>query len=163
MKARYLAQAYRIAIEEMPFKTWNDCCQEAINQLAAVHIHYIIFLRVLECWNNESCQRKTFFVKNRGKTRDLPAFLEAHPSVITVMKEYGHKKLSELSIEMMHSYLHGTIIKSLVMEHLEGKEISDSEYEEEKLKLFQEHGLKCLCHDSTYCWMLQLGFCHETW
>jgi hypothetical protein len=36
MRARYLAQAYRIAIEEMPFKTWNDCCQEAINQLAAV-------------------------------------------------------------------------------------------------------------------------------
>jgi hypothetical protein len=31
MKARYLAQAYRIAIEEMPLKTWNDCCHEAIN------------------------------------------------------------------------------------------------------------------------------------
>ena len=36
MKARYLAQAYRIAIEEMPFKTWNDCCREAINRFAAV-------------------------------------------------------------------------------------------------------------------------------
>ena len=36
MKARYLAQAYRIAIEEMLFKTWNDCCREAIKRLAAV-------------------------------------------------------------------------------------------------------------------------------
>jgi hypothetical protein len=36
MKARYLAQAYRIAIEEMPFKTWNDCCREAIKRFAAV-------------------------------------------------------------------------------------------------------------------------------
>jgi hypothetical protein len=26
MKARYLAQAYIIAIEEMPLKPWNDCC-----------------------------------------------------------------------------------------------------------------------------------------
>ena len=155
MKARYLAQAYQIAIEEMPLKTWNDCCREAINHLAAVHIHYIKNAKVLECWNVEFRERKTFCVKNREK-RDLPAFLQAHPIVVTVMKEYGHENLSELSVEMMHSYLHGTIIKSLVMEHLEGKEISDSEYEEEKLKLFQEYGLKCLSHDTTYRWMLQL-------
>jgi hypothetical protein len=47
------------------------------------------------------------------------------------MKEYGRENLSELSIEMMHSYLHDTIIKSLVMERLEGKETTDSECEEE--------------------------------
>jgi hypothetical protein len=41
MKARYLGQAYRIALDSMPYKTWNECCQEAINQLAAVHIRYI--------------------------------------------------------------------------------------------------------------------------
>jgi tRNA uridine 5-carbamoylmethylation protein Kti12 len=41
MKARYLAQAYQIALDSMPFKTWLDCCQEAINTLAAVHIRYI--------------------------------------------------------------------------------------------------------------------------
>ena len=39
MKARYLAQAYRIAIEEMKMKTWKYCCQEAINRLATIHIH----------------------------------------------------------------------------------------------------------------------------
>jgi hypothetical protein len=38
MKARYLAQAYRIAIEEIQLKTWNDYCREAINRLAAVLI-----------------------------------------------------------------------------------------------------------------------------
>ena len=77
-KARYLAHAYRIAIEEMSFKTWNECCREAINQLANVHIFYIKNEKVLQRWNVEFCQRKRFCVKNRGK-RDLPAFLEAHP------------------------------------------------------------------------------------
>ena len=101
MKARYLGQAYQIALDSMPSKTWNDCCQEAINQLAAVHIRYIKNARVLERWNVEFRQRKTFTVKNRGK-RDLPAFLEAHPIVVTVMKEYGRENLSELSVEMMH-------------------------------------------------------------
>ena len=51
MKARYLAQAYRIAIEEMPFKTWSDCCRDAIDQLAAVHIKNIMNEKVLRRWN----------------------------------------------------------------------------------------------------------------
>jgi hypothetical protein len=42
MKARYLAQAYRIALEEMPLKTWKECCKkEAVNRLATVHIHFV--------------------------------------------------------------------------------------------------------------------------
>jgi hypothetical protein len=48
MKARYLAQAYRIAVEEMPFKTWFECCQEAIDRLATVHIFYI---KMRKFWN----------------------------------------------------------------------------------------------------------------
>ena len=47
MKARYLGQAYRMALDSMPYKTWNDCCQEAINQLAVVHIRYI---KIQEFW-----------------------------------------------------------------------------------------------------------------
>jgi hypothetical protein len=36
---------------------------------------------------------------------------------------------------MMHSYLHDSIIKSLVIKRLEGrKKTSDSEFEEEKIK-----------------------------
>jgi hypothetical protein len=48
------------------------------------------------------------------------------------------------------------------MESWEGKEISDSEYEEEKLKLLKEYGLECLSQTTTYRWMLQLGFRYET-
>jgi hypothetical protein len=97
MKTRYLAQAYQIALDFMPYKTWNDCCQEAINNLATVHICYIKNTKVLRRWNVEFHQRKTFRIKNKGK-RDLPAFLEAHPIDVTgVMKEYGRENLSELS------------------------------------------------------------------
>jgi hypothetical protein len=79
------------------------------------------------------------------------------------MKEYGRENLSELSVEMMHTYLHDTIIKSLVTERLlEGKRASESEYEEEKLQILKEYGLSCLCHITTYHWMLLLGFHHET-
>ncbi len=75
------------------------------------------------------------------------------------MKEYDRENLSELSVEMMHSYLHDTIVKSLVMERLQGQNgISNCEFEEEKLNLFQEYGLSCLCRKTTYQWMLKLGF-----
>jgi hypothetical protein len=80
------------------------------------------------------------------------------------MKEYGRENLSDLSIDSMHLYLHNTIIKSLVIERLQGQEAtSDShEFEEEKIKLLREYGLSCLCHTTTYRWMLQLGFQYET-
>ncbi|KAI2496096.1 hypothetical protein MHU86_18422 [Fragilaria crotonensis] len=117
MKARYLAQAYRVAIEEMPFKKWNDCCRDVIDQLAAVHIKYITNEKVLRRWHVQFCKKKLFSIKRKGN-RDLPAFLEAHPIVVTVIKEYGRANLTELSVEMMHSYLHDKIVKSLVMERL---------------------------------------------
>lgn len=65
---------------------------------------------------------------------------------------------------MMHClYLHNTIVvKSLVIERLQGQEAtSDSEFEEEKLNLVvEEYGLRSvlLCHVTTYRWMLYLGF-----
>ncbi len=58
MKARYLAQAYRIAIEEMPFKTWNDCCRDAIDQVATVLIKNIKNEKILPRWNVEFCKKE---------------------------------------------------------------------------------------------------------
>jgi hypothetical protein len=52
-KALYLAYAYKEARNEMPFKTWNACCQEAINSLAKVGVTYIKNAKVLEWWNVE--------------------------------------------------------------------------------------------------------------
>jgi hypothetical protein len=51
----------------MPYKTWNDCCQEAINPLTAVHISYIKNARVLERWTVEFCQRKIFVSRTRAR------------------------------------------------------------------------------------------------
>jgi hypothetical protein len=159
MKARYFAQFYRISLDSMPYKTWNDCCQEAINRLAAVHICHV---KMQEFWRDGmlSFVKGKYFVTRTKAKRDLPAFLEAHPIVVTMMKEYGHENVLELSLEMMHTYLHNTIIKSLIMERLEGKETINRtrEYKKAKLQLFKEYGLNCLCRITTYCWMLLLGF-----
>ena len=40
-KATYLRQAFTIAIEYMPDKTWQQCCEEAIQELARVEINKI--------------------------------------------------------------------------------------------------------------------------
>ncbi len=60
MKAGYLAQAYYIAIEKMSFKTWNDCCCDAIDHLATAHIKYIKNEKVLQQWNVEFCKHNHF-------------------------------------------------------------------------------------------------------
>jgi hypothetical protein len=73
MKARYLGQTYQIALDSVPYKSWNDCCQEAINQLAAVHIRYIKNARVLECWNIEFHKKKHSISTTRARETYLPS------------------------------------------------------------------------------------------
>ena len=81
------------------------------------------------------------------------------------MKEYGQANLADLTIEMMHSYLHDTIIKSLVLEENEIKKLkmSGKEYEVEAKKFITNYCLTCICSNETiYHWMLRIGFKHET-
>jgi hypothetical protein len=163
-KALYLAYAYKEARNEMPFKTWNACCQDAINSLANVGITYIKSSKVLERWNIEFRGDKKFYPKSRSK-HDLPPLLDAFPIIVTVMKEYGRANLANLTVEMMHAYLHDTVIKSLVLEENEEKKktkLSDKEYEVEAKKFLANYGLTCISNATVYRWMLRIGFKHET-
>ena len=85
MKARYLAQAYRIALDSMPYKTWNDCCQETINQLAAVHIRYI---KMQEFWRGGRSYWMT--PEEREQTRK-----DQYGSTM-IQKEYSKPQLIEM-------------------------------------------------------------------
>ena len=148
----------------MPFKTWNGCCEDAIISLSNVGITYIKNAKVLERWNVEFRGDKMFYAKSRSK-HDLPPLLDAFPIVVTVMKEYGRANLAGLTIEMMHSYLHETVVKSLVLEeNAERKKtkLSGKEYEVEVKKFLANYRLTCICHATVYQWMLRIGFKHET-
>jgi hypothetical protein len=65
---------------------------------------------------------------------------------------------------MMHSYLHDTVIKSLVLEENEDEntKLSVEEYEVEAKKFMANYGLTCICNETVYRWMLRIGFKHET-
>jgi TfoX/Sxy family transcriptional regulator of competence genes len=65
---------------------------------------------------------------------------------------------------MMHSYLHDTVIKSLVLEENkdENTKLSVEEYEVEAKKFMANYGLTCICNETVYRWMLRIGFKHET-
>jgi hypothetical protein len=106
-----------------------------------------------------------FYAKSRSK-HDLPQLLDAFPIIVTVMMEYGRANLADLTVEMMHAYLHDTVIKSLVLEEYAEKnkntKLSDKEYEVEAKKFLANYGLTCVCNTTVYCWMLQIGFKHET-
>ena len=72
--------------------------------------------------------------------------------------------LADLTIEMMHAYLHDTIIRSLVLEENEDKNtnLSGKEYEVEAKNFMANYGLTCICNEMVYRWMLKIGFKHET-
>jgi hypothetical protein len=76
MRARYLAQAYQIALDSMPYKTWHDCCQEAINALATIHIRYIKNSRVLQRWNEDFETQETMLCL---KAKEMGVMIDRTP------------------------------------------------------------------------------------
>jgi hypothetical protein len=76
MRARYLAQAYQIALDSMPHKSWHDCCQEAINALAAVHIRNIKNSRVLQRWNEDFETQETMLCL---KAKEMGVMIDRTP------------------------------------------------------------------------------------
>jgi hypothetical protein len=108
----------------------------------------------VEWWNIEFREDKKFYPKSPLK-HNLPPFLDAYLVAVTAMKEYGQANLTDLTIELMHSYLHDTVIKSLVLEG--NTKLSDKEYEVEAKKFIANYGLICISIETVYRWMQGLG------
>jgi hypothetical protein len=104
-----------------------------------------------------------FYPKSQSK-HDLPPLLYEFPVIVTAMKGYGQANLADLTIEMMHAYLHDTIIRSLVLkENIDmNTNLSGKDYEVEAKKFLKNYGLTCICTETVYRWMLRIGFKHET-
>jgi len=50
-KSLFLSRAYELALDKMPFATWNDCCQQAIDELSVFGFILATNSRTIATWN----------------------------------------------------------------------------------------------------------------
>lgn len=120
MKALYLLCAYKEARLEMPFKTWTQCCRHAIVCMSNASINYISNAEAKFCNDGTwSFVWTTCFISNSKPSMICCRFSNLIPVLaVTSMKEYGRENLDDLSIDLMHSHPHDTVLRSIVAERL---------------------------------------------
>jgi hypothetical protein len=59
-KSLYLSRAYEVALDKMPFANWNDCCQQAVDELSTFGFALATSSRTIATWN-KSFRRSALF------------------------------------------------------------------------------------------------------
>ena len=141
-------------MENMPQKTWIECCRMAIKDIDKFELimsdsshvdnnDRIINPFTLSTWhvifrhNNDTFPNPYYTYT----TLLLPSLLNANPDLVENIIQYSKENLSTLSMELMYNYLHDDAIPKIVKERQ--KELKDEKYSKEQL--LKEHGLKCVC------------------
>ena len=163
MKCRYLSYALRLALDHMPTMTWMDCCEEALNKINEIDGNkYTKSARTIQRWHLEFRMCGECFpnprVRRRGRAAMLPPMLDSNPDLKEYLVTYAKENLSNLTAELLYSYLQETAMPALLEQRR--RETGNGEMTMEEL--LKENQLKTLTLRTIYNWMDRLGFKYET-
>jgi hypothetical protein len=160
LKCRYVSLALRYALDDMPEKTWLDCCKAAVDGInRADGVDHVRSAETVSRWhltfrrNNESFPNPHV---NSAKA-SLPPLLDRYPELARSIVLYAKQNLNELSAELLYSYLHEVALPALLEERR--AELVDEFYTMEQL--LGENRLTKLSIPTIFRWMKCLGFKYE--
>jgi DNA-binding transcriptional regulator YhcF (GntR family) len=162
MKCKYLSVALGIALDDMPSRTWRQCCNEAVQRVNKWETHeHIKNGETLRIWHHDfrgsnECFRNPNVYKRNGKP-PLPPMLERNPDFTRSVVRYAKTNLKELSAELLFNYLHEIALPALLLQRRE--ELGDEAYE--TTDLLRENRLTKLTLETVYRWLDRLGFKYE--
>jgi hypothetical protein len=154
----------RYALEDMPDKTWMECCKDAVASVNRVDgVKHIKNEQTVSRWhlafrrNNEAFPNPHVHSKD-GKKTSLPPLLDRNPELARSIIQYAKHNLNELSAELLYSYLHEIALPVLLDERR--AELADESYTMKQL--LQENQLTKVSMATIFRWMRRLpGFKYE--
>ena len=111
-KATYLRQAFTIAIEYMPDKTWQQCCEEAIQELENVGYKTIKNWQTLSDWNRAFRVNGKFTHPN-PKKKYSPMLLDLYPEAKDLICSFASSNLGNLSCERLAMYVRDDVAEEI--------------------------------------------------
>jgi hypothetical protein len=163
LKCRYVCLALRYAIDNMPDKTWLECCKDALETVNRIDgVDHITNERTLSRWhlvfrrNNESFPNPHVHSKDGQKT-SLPPLLDRNPDLARSIIQYAKQNLNELCAELLYSYIHEIALPALLDERR--AELANDTYTMEEL--LAENQLTKVSIPTIFRWMRRLGFKYE--
>jgi len=162
-KCQLLLSALIIASTKMPlYQNWDKICQEAIDITKKYGVPQTKNSRTLRNWYMKFREKRKIQINQASAKDNLPPFLMENKEICTSLQQYAREHLSELSVELICEYLHGTVIPKMVKE-TSGveKSVNEQLYTEEAKKILKQYGLTCIDPSTVYRWMQKLGFKYE--
>jgi hypothetical protein len=116
-KSLFLSRAYEVALDKMPFATWNECCQQAIDELSVFGFILATNSRTIATWN-QSFRKVALFphpnpIVASGLSVENQVFAY-FPEAKTKLVAFARENLATLSVDSLHAYIIDELIPFVV-------------------------------------------------
>jgi hypothetical protein len=159
LKCRYRHLGLRYALEDMPAKTWLECCKDAVDSVNRTDgVEHIKNKETLSRWHLAFRRNKEAFPNPHvhaidGKKTSLPPLLDRNPELARCTIQYAKQNMNELSAKLLYSYVHEIALPALLERQAE---LADKTYTMEQL--LHEKQLTKVSITTIFRRMRQLGF-----
>ena len=162
MKCKYLALALKYALEEMPNRTWLQCCRRAIDTINDLQgVKQIKDPNTIRKWHHIFRMHNESFpnpqVRRRGGKVLLPPILDKNPDFRDAVVNYCNDNLEGLCSEGILTFVHEKALPALLEKVRQ--ELDDPEYSQEQL--LHDNTLTKLSVPTVYHWLKVLGYKYE--
>jgi hypothetical protein len=131
LKRVILIFALQSAAENMPEKTWRQCCIEAIAKANNIGLTAIKNPQTIEQWYRKFRIARQLTSGTLPGKHNLPPFLQQNKDVSIKIQQYARENLPQLSVEFIMEYLHDKILPQLICQST-GAVPEDDQYENDK-------------------------------
>lgn len=116
-KSLFLCRSYELALDKMPFATWNDCCQQAIDELSIFGFSLATNSRTIATWNQSFRKFALFPHPNplvaSGLAVENPVFAN-FPEAKSKLIAFARENLETLSVDSLHAFVNDELIPFLI-------------------------------------------------
>ena len=116
-KSLFICRAYELALDKLPFTTWNDCCQQAIDELSVFGFNLATNSRTVANWNQSFRKHALFPHPNplvaSGIKVESPGFV-CFPEAKSKLTAFARENLATLSVDTLHAFVNDELIPFLL-------------------------------------------------
>jgi hypothetical protein len=94
--------------------TWQQCLEDSIQKMNDLSVECYTHWRNLQRWHRKFVVRKGTFGKAPAKNTCRPQFFLENPDAQEAFKQHGIKCLKDLRVELMHEYVHDTMVPAMM-------------------------------------------------
>ena len=162
LKAMYLRRAYQFALEDMPRKSWQACCERSIEILSQLGVTKIKNYRTIEAWNSYFriagfLPHPNTFVETEKEIQ--PKIFRIYPEARDELRRWANQNLELLNSDVAAEFIRSELVDKVYDQYL--YELASDEIQLSKEEFLRSLNLTTVDTKTAFRWLKNLGFCFD--